>query len=509
MPRNASGTFSLVSGNPVVSGTLIDATWANNTLNDIANEMTDSLSRSGEGGMLAPLRLTDGVQATPGLGFTNEPGSGLYRAGTNEWWSVAGGAQVQQHTANGAVTRFAAGAVGTPSLSAFGDVNTGLWFPAADTLAASVGGVEGWRLNSSGNMGIGTSSPAQRLDVTGAGNSVQARFGAVAGRGLTIGTAVIAGTNDAGVIFNAPITEGTLIFQTNSTERARIDSSGNLGIGTSSPGQRLAVRSTDNLGSTVIGRFESNNAAQAVQIRFASVLGDSGNVTFGTSTAHATLFAINNNEVARFDTSGNLGIGTANPGTFGKFASVAASGATSVYTGTGVQGLFISTNESTRVVRYDSSGSLSGLHAWGNGPTELMRLDSSGNLGIGTSSPTQRLHVVGGNYRQNDATNSFGFELQNGTGTSRLVTISGGSAFAIQTGNNAIDYLNLDGNGNVTIGSNNVATTATNGFLYVPTCAGTPTGTPTAKSGFAPIVVDTTNNRWYFYSGGAWRNAGP
>jgi hypothetical protein len=284
---------------------------------------------------------------------------------------------------------------------------------------------------------------------------------------------------------------------------------GNVGIGTSSPGQRLAVRSTDNLGSTVIGRFESNNAAQAVQIRFASVLGDSGNVTFGTSTAHATLFAINNNEVARFDTSGNLGIGTANPGTFGKFASVAASGATSVYTGTGVQGLFISTNESTRVVRYDSSGSLSGLHAWGNGPTELMRLDSSGNLGIGTSSPTQRLHVVGGNYRQNDATNSFGFELQNGTGTSRLVTISGGSAFAIQTGNNAVDYLNLDGNGNVTIGSNNVATTATNGFLYVPTCAGTPTGTPTAKSGFAPIVVDTTNNKLYFYSGGAWRDAGP
>jgi len=155
MPRNASGTFSLVSGNPVVSGTLIDATWANNTLNDIANEMTDSLSRSGEGGMLAPLRLTDGVQATPGLGFTNEPGSGIYRAGTNEWWSVAGGAQVQQHTANGAVTRFAAGAVGTPSLSAFGDVNTGLWFPAADTIAASVGGVEGWRLTSTGNLGIG------------------------------------------------------------------------------------------------------------------------------------------------------------------------------------------------------------------------------------------------------------------------------------------------------------------------------------------------------------------
>ena len=131
------------------------------------------------------------------------------------------------------------------------------------------------------------------------------------------------------------------------------------------------------------------------------------------------------------------------------------------------------------------------------------------NLGIGTASPAQRLHVVGGNYRQNDATNSYGFELQNGTGTSRLVTISGGSAFGIQTGGNAKDYLNIDGNGNVTAGDNNLTTTSTNGFLYVPTCAGVPTGTPTAKTGYAPIVINTTNNKLYFYSGGAWRDAGP
>jgi hypothetical protein len=142
--------------------------------------------------------------------------------------------------------------------------------------------------------------------------------------------------------------------------------------------------------------------------------------------------------------------------------------------------------------------------------TDTLAIDSANNrVGIGTGLPTQRLHLVGGTYRQNDATNSFGFEMQTGTGTSRLVTISGGSAFAIQTGNNSVDYLNLDGLGSVTIGSNVVATSATDGFLYVPTCAGVPTGTPTAKTGYAPIVVDTTNNRWYFYSGGAWRNAGP
>jgi hypothetical protein len=142
--------------------------------------------------------------------------------------------------------------------------------------------------------------------------------------------------------------------------------------------------------------------------------------------------------------------------------------------------------------------------------TNVLAVDATNDrVGVGTTSPTQRLHLVGGNYRQNDATNSYGFELQNGTGTSRLVTISGGSAFAIQTGNNSVDYLNLDGNGSVTIGSNNVPTNAVGGFLYVPTCAGTPTGTPTAKSGYAPIVVNTTNNKLYFYSGGQWRDAGP
>lgn len=62
---------------------------------------------------------------------------------------------------------------------------------------------------------------------------------------------------------------------------------------------------------------------------------------------------------------------------------------------------------------------------------------------------------------------------------------------------------------NVVCGSAALATNAANGFLYAPTCAGTPTGTPTTFTGRAAVVVDTTNNKLYFYSGGAWRDAGP
>lgn len=63
-------------------------------------------------------------------------------------------------------------------------------------------------------------------------------------------------------------------------------------------------------------------------------------------------------------------------------------------------------------------------------------------------------------------------------------------------------------NKNIRVGQA-IATDATNGFLYIPSCAGTPTGVPTAITGLCPLVVNSTNNKLYFYSGGAWRDAGP
>lgn len=74
-----------------------------------------------------------------------------------------------------------------------------------------------------------------------------------------------------------------------------------------------------------------------------------------------------------------------------------------------------------------------------------------------------------------------------------------------------VERLRISANGNVVVGNSSSAlsTSATSGFLYVPTCAGTPTGSPTAVTGAAPIVIDTTNNKLYFRSGGAWRDAGP
>lgn len=76
--------------------------------------------------------------------------------------------------------------------------------------------------------------------------------------------------------------------------------------------------------------------------------------------------------------------------------------------------------------------------------------------------------------------------------------------------NDETHTLFVDGGTNsVRAGRPSLATNATDGFLYVPACAGTPTGAATGITGMIPIVVDSTNHKLYFYSGGAWRDAGP
>lgn len=57
--------------------------------------------------------------------------------------------------------------------------------------------------------------------------------------------------------------------------------------------------------------------------------------------------------------------------------------------------------------------------------------------------------------------------------------------------------------GNHVVGGS-VATNATDGFLYLPTCAGTPTGTPTTYGGRIPMVIDSSNHKAYIYSGATW-----
>lgn len=101
MPRDGGGVYSLPAGNPVVPGTIIDTTWANPTMEDIGIALSDSLSRSGKGGMTASLRGPDGSAAVPTFSFTNEPTTGRYRDGPGQIVEAVDGTPVVRYTAAG------------------------------------------------------------------------------------------------------------------------------------------------------------------------------------------------------------------------------------------------------------------------------------------------------------------------------------------------------------------------------------------------------------------------
>jgi hypothetical protein len=101
-------------------------------------------------------------------------------------------------------------------------------------------------------------------------------------------------------------------------------------------------------------------------------------------------------------------------------------------------------------------------------------------------------------------------------GGTAVLDWTGPNAFSISAGNSGApillrtsytDRLRIDKDGNVVLGAGGLATDASNGFLYIPTCAGTPTGDPPTYSGRLPLVYDATNNRLYIRAaGGTWRS---
>ncbi len=82
-----------------------------------------------------------------------------------------------------------------------------------------------------------------------------------------------------------------------------------------------------------------------------------------------------------------------------------------------------------------------------------MTINPSGNVGIGTTSPSEKLHLVGNTFRQNDVSNSFGYTISTTSATTTLNTIFGGSSFGIRTGGSGSDNLRITSGGNALIGT--------------------------------------------------------
>jgi hypothetical protein len=127
------------------------------------------------------------------------------------------------------------GSASTPAVQG-ADTNTGIFFPAADTIAFGEGGTEVMRIDSSGNVGIGTTSPSVPLHVRGASNEILRLQSSDATTGsLYFSYVDSAGTEKGYVGYGSSISNDFIIsnslsgdtrFNTNGTERARITSGG-------------------------------------------------------------------------------------------------------------------------------------------------------------------------------------------------------------------------------------------------------------------------------------------
>jgi hypothetical protein len=206
---------------------------------------------------------------------------------------------------------FPAGAVGTPAITTSGDLNTGIYFPAADTVAAAVGGAEGMRLTSTG-LGIGTSTITQPLSIRNAG----AAYLDVAGGSRTLGTnSFTFGQAGDGVVAFFQRENAAMYWATNSTERMRLDSSGNLLVGTTSGSYRFVVTGATS-DATPVANFRShttgNDGDRTSILRFTS--SNDNNWSIAQYDAFSHIWRGSGSERMRLDSSGNLLVGTTSIG---------------------------------------------------------------------------------------------------------------------------------------------------------------------------------------------------
>jgi hypothetical protein len=139
------------------------------------------------------------------------------------------------------------GTAAVPAISPTGDANTGFFFPAENTIAFSQGGAEAMRIDSSGNVGVGTASPTSKLHL-GSGDIR-----------LENGNYIVWGGLSNGISGNAAL--NLVSVYTNGTERLRIDSSGNVGIGltpTSRNNTRLQIVDGIGFPATQVASSDAN-----------------------------------------------------------------------------------------------------------------------------------------------------------------------------------------------------------------------------------------------------------
>jgi hypothetical protein len=429
-PNSPLTATKLLSGNSYLSPQSIRSSIENASVYGYFSSDSDDLTANKEqAGVLGIARVDSGTA----------PGSG------NAVYGVLG---VSSNAYGGGVNDFALGAIGDAYIS--GNVGIGTTSPSeklqinsgyikvvdnaydeyffskertdgsqlvgfqshsAGALSIHSAGSEAMRINSSGNVGIGTDAPLAPLNIgvdSATASPIRAiKLGAgttVVGNGQYIqfstSTVDSLGSQIQGVRAGAGASSDLRFLTTNTSsvvsEKMRINSSGNVGIGTSSPNiggwsKALTVQGASNAAIEV--------TEGTVRTSLISAAGTAGYV--GTDTNHPLLFRTNSTERMRIDSSGNVGIGTNDPST--KLEVLGSSNSNylrlSGDDAAGARGLDFTSftvNANAGAGHQINAKSIYGTLTFATNATERMRIDSSGKVGIGTDTvlgSATRLHV--------------------------------------------------------------------------------------------------------------------
>jgi len=270
---------------------------------------------------------------------------------------------------------------------------------------------ERMRITNDGKVGIGTTAPDSALEVagTGAGTTLTVT-GVATNSGDDIGfinfanDIVVSGEVEAyvGAVSNSGgRRRGELVFGTgdaSSSEKMRIDYQGNVGIGTTSPGYKLEIYDAS---ATVRAGIHSNGGHAYLDIDAPTGFGSfvdyhrNGSRLFHTGLSDTAdnyeIRDTSNNRLLVIESTGNVGIGTGSPDNHKLHIKSDT-------------GLFLERDAGTYglEVYADAAGSYlkasaNDLQFWTNStPSEKMRITQAGDVGVGTTNPSEKLHIATG-----------------------------------------------------------------------------------------------------------------
>ena len=368
----------------------------------------------------------NGAAATAGLAVASD-GSALNTIQAQDTRALAadvGGAFVFQALQDGAGTLGTTAAIVSGRLNATsGNTQGYLTF-----LTGQSGGLtEGMRLDASGNVGIGTASPISKCQVNGANNG---DVFYITSSDVEDDRGLMFSNSSNGIVWDlnakgASSTQGELTFSTNSTERMRIDSSGNVGIGTSSPNGKLAVikdgSSGANNNTTDSAIVISSSAGAAVNMPLAlrytgiGLIGISGqnysaqivsssvsanNLEMFTTGASSLVLGTAATERMRLDASGNLLVGKTSSDTNVEGSVLFAdssSGASAAFTSDGIRTIIANRKtDDGEIISIRKDGTTVGSIGSISGVVSYINLDPrSGGTGIAGTNTDSIIPVTG------------------------------------------------------------------------------------------------------------------